>query len=96
MHIWTHKYTRLVTGSNNSSRYFEYYFRKVPHVLRKNRSSLAVLSGNESEEELKGFDPEWTILNAPGFLADPAVDGTRQSNFAILSFTEIKKSSPVL
>jgi len=41
-----------------------------------------------SEEELKNFDPEWTILNAPGFLADPAVDGTRQSNFAILSFTE--------
>ncbi len=39
-------------------------------------------------EELKTFDPEWTILNAPGFLADPEVDGTRQSNFAILSFTE--------
>ncbi len=41
-----------------------------------------------SEDELAGFDPEWTILNAPGFMADPAVDGTRQSNFAILSFTE--------
>lgn len=41
-----------------------------------------------SEEELVNFNPEWTILNAPGFLSDPAVDGTRQSNFAILSFTE--------
>jgi len=41
-----------------------------------------------SEEELAGFDPEWTILNAPGFMADPEVDGTRQANFAILSFTE--------
>jgi len=41
-----------------------------------------------TEAELESFDPEWTILNAPGFLADPAVDGTRQSNFAILSFTE--------
>ena len=41
-----------------------------------------------TEEELQSFDPEWTILNAPGFMADPAVDGTRQSNFAILSFTE--------
>ena len=41
-----------------------------------------------TDQELKSFDPEWTILNAPGFLADPAVDGTRQSNFAILSFTE--------
>ena len=41
-----------------------------------------------TEEELKNFEPEWTILNAPGFLADPEIDGTRQSNFAILSFTE--------
>jgi hypothetical protein len=45
----------IATGSNNSSRYFEYYFRKVPHLLRKNRSSLAVLTGNESQEELNGL-----------------------------------------
>ncbi len=38
-------------------------------------------------EELSTFDPEWTVLNAPGFLADPEIDGTRQSNFAILNFT---------
>lgn len=37
--------------------------------------------------ELKGFDPEWTVINAPGFKADPAVDGTRQHNFAILNFS---------
>jgi len=40
-----------------------------------------------TEEELKDFDPEWTIVNAPGFMADPEVDGTRQHNFAILDFT---------
>lgn len=40
-----------------------------------------------SEEEVKSFDPEWTVINAPGFMADPAVDGTRQHNFAILNFT---------
>ncbi|UZO80148.1 phosphoenolpyruvate carboxykinase (ATP) [Aquimarina sp. ERC-38] len=40
-----------------------------------------------NDEELKNFTPEWTILNAPGFMADPEVDGTRQSNFAILNFT---------
>jgi phosphoenolpyruvate carboxykinase (ATP) len=40
-----------------------------------------------TEAELKGFDPEWTVVNAPGFLADPEVDGTRQHNFAILNFT---------
>lgn len=42
----------LATGSNNSSRYFEYYFGKVPHIIRKNRSSVAVISGHESTEEL--------------------------------------------
>ncbi|MDH7912127.1 phosphoenolpyruvate carboxykinase (ATP) [Winogradskyella sp. SYSU M77433] len=40
-----------------------------------------------TEEELKDFSPEWTVVNAPGFMADPEVDGTRQHNFAILDFT---------
>ena len=40
-----------------------------------------------TSEELQGFTPEWTIVNAPGFMADAAVDGTRQHNFAILDFT---------
>lgn len=39
------------------------------------------------EEELETFQPEWTIIQAPGFKADPKVDGTRQENFAIISFT---------
>ena len=45
----------IATGSNNSSRYFEAYFGKYPHIIRKNRNAVAVLSGNESEEELKAF-----------------------------------------
>ncbi|WP_276168216.1 phosphoenolpyruvate carboxykinase (ATP) [Zobellia alginiliquefaciens] len=40
-----------------------------------------------TEEELKNFEPEWTVINAPGFMADAEVDGTRQHNFAILNFT---------
>lgn len=40
-----------------------------------------------TEQELEGFEPEWTVINAPGFMADPEVDGTRQHNFAILDFT---------
>ncbi|WP_343488081.1 phosphoenolpyruvate carboxykinase (ATP) [Allomuricauda sp. d1] len=40
-----------------------------------------------TESELAGFDPEWTVVNAPGFKADPEKDGTRQHNFAILNFT---------
>ncbi|MBF2709333.1 phosphoenolpyruvate carboxykinase (ATP) [Flavobacterium soyangense] len=39
-------------------------------------------------EELEDFTPEWTLLCVPSFLADPAIDGTRQSNFAILDFTK--------
>ncbi len=41
----------IATGSDNTSRYFEYYFRKVPHIIRKNRSSCAVLLGEEPKEE---------------------------------------------
>jgi len=40
-----------------------------------------------SKEEIKKNDPEWTVVCAPGFLAVPEIDGTRQSNFAILNFT---------
>jgi len=43
----------IATGSDNSSRYFEYYFGKYPHVIRKNRSSCAVLTGFESDQELE-------------------------------------------
>lgn len=40
-----------------------------------------------TEEELTSFEPEWTVINAPGFMADPELDGTRQHNFAILNFS---------
>jgi hypothetical protein len=43
----------IATGSNNSSRYFEYYFGKYPHIIRKNRNSIAILSGRETDEELQ-------------------------------------------
>ena len=41
-----------------------------------------------TDTEIESFDAEWTILNAPGFMADAEVDGTRQHNFAILNFTK--------
>ncbi len=40
-----------------------------------------------TEEEIMDFDPDWSLVVAPGFMADPAIDGTRQHNFAILNFT---------
>lgn len=43
----------IATGSNNTGRYFEYYFGKKPHIIRRNRNSVAVLTGEESVEELR-------------------------------------------
>lgn len=43
----------IATGSDNTSRYFEYYFANRPHIIRKNRVSIGVLNGNETPEELQ-------------------------------------------
>ncbi len=43
----------IATGSNNSARYFEYYFGKYPHIIRKNRNAIAILDGYETEDELR-------------------------------------------
>ena len=42
----------IATGSNNTAGYFEYYFGKYPNIIRRNRTSVAILSGNETNEEL--------------------------------------------
>jgi hypothetical protein len=43
----------IATGSNNSARYFEYYFSKYPHIIRRNRTSVAILTGNETLQDLE-------------------------------------------
>ena len=45
----------IATGSNNSALYFETYFGKYPHIIRKNRTSVAVLDGSETVEELEAL-----------------------------------------
>lgn len=42
----------IATGSNNSARYFNYYFGKMPSIIRKNKTSVAVITGNETDEDL--------------------------------------------
>jgi hypothetical protein len=42
----------IATGSNNTARYFEQYFGKYPHIIRSNRTSVAILDGTETDEEL--------------------------------------------
>jgi hypothetical protein len=46
----------IATGSNNTSRYFEHYFSKKPHIIRANRNGVAILNGKESSEELRKFN----------------------------------------
>ncbi len=41
-----------------------------------------------TDDDLKNFVPEWTIINAPGFMADSTIDGTRQHNFAVINFSK--------
>ena len=43
----------IATGSNSSAGHFEYYFGRFPHIIRRNRTSVAIITGNESKEELE-------------------------------------------
>ena len=45
-------YAYIATGSNNSGRYFEYYFGKYPNIIRRNRTSVAILDGDETKQQL--------------------------------------------
>jgi len=45
----------IATGSNNTARYFEYYFKNKPNIIRKNRNSVAILNGKESLSELENL-----------------------------------------
>lgn len=45
----------IATGSDNSARYFDYYFSKIPRIIRKNRTSIAILDGSETEADFKAL-----------------------------------------
>ncbi|MCX6301257.1 MAG: acyl-CoA reductase [Bacteroidia bacterium] len=45
----------IATGSDNSARYFEYYFGKYPHIIRNNRNSIAIIDGKENDNELEAL-----------------------------------------
>lgn len=56
----------IATGGNNTSRYFSYYFGKYPHIIRKNRTSVAVLDGTETAEELEALGKDIMIYFGMG------------------------------
>ena len=45
----------IATGSNNTARYFEHYFKKYPNIIRKNRNAVAVVTGSETEQDLEAL-----------------------------------------
>jgi hypothetical protein len=56
----------IATGSDNTSRYFEYYFRNIPHIIRKNRASCGVLIGEEPADELEKLGQDVLSYFSPG------------------------------
>jgi hypothetical protein len=56
----------IATGSNNSARYFQQYFARFPHIIRRNRTSVAVLDGNESPETLQKIADDIAIYYGLG------------------------------
>jgi len=56
----------IATGSNNSARYFEYYFSKIPSIVRKNRNGLAVLTGEESKHDFEQLGKDMLLYFGMG------------------------------
>jgi len=85
----------IATGSNNSARYFDYYFAKYPRIIRRNRTSVAVLEGNESSGELKklaadtflyfglGCRNVTKIYTPPGYDFLPLLQAFREYDFVM-------------
>ena len=48
----------IATGSDNTARYFEFYFKNKPSIIRKNRNSVAILTGNETDEQLAALSDD--------------------------------------
>ena len=90
-------YNRVVAYLNDKNVYVKDAYACAADKHRLNLRLVAekpwsaMFAGNmflrPTAEELLAHNPEWTIICAPGFKADPAIDGTRQHNFAALSFT---------
>ncbi len=88
----------IATGSNNTSRYFEYYFGKYPHIIRKNRNSVAVLNGHESPADLKNLSKDIFLYFGLGCRNVSKIFIPDKYDFNLLfnafeQFTEIKNHS---
>ena len=85
----------IATGSNNTARYFEYYFGKKPHIIRKNRNSLAVLKGDETTEELELLGEDIFRYYGLGCRSVSKIFVPENYNFDLL-FNALYKYHPIL
>ena len=74
----------IATGSNNSSRYFSYYFKNIPHIIRKNRNSVAVLTGDEGDEQLAGLADDICLYFGLGCRSVSKKKKKKNYNFDVL------------
>ncbi|MDR2970695.1 MAG: hypothetical protein LBU83_02020 [Bacteroidales bacterium] len=74
----------IATGSNNSTRYFEYYFKDYPKLLRKNRNSIAILTGRESEADLQKLSSDIFLYFGLGCRSVSKIYVPKDYNFNLL------------
>lgn len=84
----------IATGSNNTSRYFEYYFGKYKNLIRKNRNGVAVLTGNENNEELEALGNDIFTYYGLGCRNISKIMVPKQYDFTNL-VSILSKNSPV-
>ena len=74
----------IATGSDNTSRYFEYYFGKYPHIIRKNRNSVAIIRGDETEDDLRKLAGDIMLYFGMGCRSVSKIWVPRQYDFTAL------------
>jgi hypothetical protein len=93
----------IATGSNNTSRYFDYYFKNYPHIIRRNRTSAGIISGEETQQELNRLADDVhlyfglgcrniTKIYVPaGYDFRPMLDAFNKYNF-LMDYTKYKNN----
>jgi len=82
----------IATGSNNTSRYFDYYFGKYPNIIRRNRNGVAVLAGNETLQELEKLAEDIFLYFGLGCRNVSKIFVPRSYNFK--AFLEVLEKTP--
>lgn len=82
----------IATGSDNTARYFHYYFGKKPHIIRQNRTSVAILTGKESAEDIDRLGSD--IFSYFGLGCRNVSKLYFPEGFALTSFLDVLSATP--